>query len=60
MRVAWVEPFGPNSEPMECRVTRATAIAVAKAVAAKRGLEYISDEDALEDFKVIHWAWEEE
>lgn len=54
--VSWVEPFGPNNEAVHMRVTEATAIAKAKAVAAEMGHTYVSDETALEDFIAVHWA----
>lgn len=54
--VCWVEPFGPNNEAVHMRVTEATAIAKAKAVAAEHGHTYASDEDALGDFIAVHWA----
>jgi hypothetical protein len=49
--VEWIEPFGPNNEPVYCRVTRETAIAT-----QRRIHEYASDQDALDDFVTVHWA----
>jgi hypothetical protein len=56
--VEWVEPFGPNSEPVYCRVTKETAVATQKHSAndAKPGFIYESDERALEDFMTVQWA----
>ena len=56
--VEWVEPFGPNSEPVYCRVSIATAIATQKYTAqqAKAGFRYLSDNEALDDFMTVHWA----
>lgn len=36
--------------------TREGAIKIAKAVAKERGYIYKSDEEALQDFVVVHWA----
>jgi hypothetical protein len=49
--IEWIEPFGPNNEPVYCRVPPATAIASQRRVA-----EYPTDERALEDFMTVHWA----
>jgi hypothetical protein len=54
--VEWVEPFGPNSEPVYCRVTEATAIAHAKEVGKRAKYEYKDDQHALDDFITVHWA----
>lgn len=54
--VDWVEPFGPNDEPVFMRVDRKTAIAMQKKVTEDSGHTYASDEQALEDFKTVHWA----
>jgi hypothetical protein len=54
--IEWVEPFGPNNEPVYMRVSESTAIAAIKAVAAKRGHVYADDNDALEDFIAVNWA----
>jgi hypothetical protein len=56
MWIEWIEPFGPNNEPVYCRVPTSTAIAVAKYIAAKQGHMYESDQDALDDFIIVHWA----
>jgi hypothetical protein len=54
--VEWIEPFGPNNEPVYCRVEASTAIAVRKELAAKLNHVYVNDEDALLDFIAVHWA----
>lgn len=56
--VEWIEPFGPNNEPVFCRVLRETAIATQKVLTekAKPGFIYETDEQALDDFVVVHWA----
>ena len=56
--VEWVEPFGPNSEPVYCRVSKQTAIAAQRqsASTAKSGFIYETDIQALEDFMTVHWA----
>jgi len=54
--IEWCEPFGPNSEPVYCRVSEQTAIAAMKASAKKTGFEYKTDGDALLDFITIHYA----
>jgi hypothetical protein len=41
------------------RVREADAIAVAEKVALADGHFYPSDEEALEDFIAVHWAWRE-
>jgi hypothetical protein len=56
--IEWIEPFGPNSEPVFCRVPESTAVATQRHTA--QGLErpytYATDEDALVDFMAVHWA----
>jgi hypothetical protein len=57
--VEWIEPFGPNNEPVYMRVTIEVAIACAKHNArVLTGLEkpYKTDKDALLDFMSVHWA----
>jgi hypothetical protein len=54
--VEWIEPFGPKSEPVYCRVPESTAIASMQDRARRKGHEYATDEEALTDFMVIHWA----
>lgn len=58
--IRWIEPFGPNNEPVYCYVPRETAIAVQKDRESKRGNTYPNDEKALLDFIAIHWAYETE
>ncbi len=41
------------------RLSEEEAVAIAKRVAAACGYTHKNDEDALGDFLVIHWAWQE-
>ena len=52
----WVEPFGPNNEPVFMRVPYATAIARSKANASANGHTYDNDEQALDDFRAVNWT----
>lgn len=52
----WVEPFGPNSEPVYLRVTESTAIASAKSRWGSK-FPYPNDEQALSDFMIVHGAY---
>lgn len=56
-RVIWTEP---GDDACRTHVTRscsiAEAVATQKAVAARRGVYYVTDREALEDFLVVHWA----
>jgi hypothetical protein len=56
--VEWIEPFGPENQPVYCRVSESTAIATQKASAkiARPDFQYASDEMALDDFMTVHWA----
>lgn len=54
--VEWVEPFGPDNQPVYMRVAETTAIASAKHVASLRQHTYTDDKAALEDFLTVHWA----
>jgi hypothetical protein len=54
--VEWIEPFGPNCEPVYMRTLASTAILVQKQGAAKHGHIYENDMQALEDFIVVNWA----
>lgn len=54
--IEWVEPFGPNNEPVYCQIPRSTAILVQKKIAADKGKPYAHDEDAFQDFVTVHWA----
>lgn len=49
--VEWVEPFGPNSEPVYLSIPESTAVAKQKSL-----YYYNSDKEALYDFMVVHWA----
>ena len=54
--------MGENDESVTVTLTVAEAIArqrasVASSLLARPNLQYSSDEEALEDFIVIHWAW---
>jgi len=51
-----------DDEPVTVTLTVAEAIArqrasVASSLLARPNFQYSSDEEALEDFIVIHWAW---
>jgi hypothetical protein len=59
--IEWIEPFGPNGESVYCRVTPETAIAQMKYAATfsnagKAGFKYATDQEALDDFMIGHWA----
>jgi len=54
--------MGENDESVTVTLTVAEAIArqrasVASSLLARPNFQYSSDEEALEDFIVIHWAW---
>ena len=49
--IEWIEPFGPNNEPVYMRVTEQTAIAV-----MKKAHPELTDEQALDEFIVVNWA----
>ena len=49
--IEWIEPFGPNNEPVYMRVTPETAIAV-----MKKAHPELTDEQALDEFIVVNWA----
>src|SRR5271165_2706748 len=53
--IEWIEPFGPNDEPVYCRVPETTAIAVQR---SKHN--YNNDQQALDDFIAVHWAYVKE
>lgn len=57
MWVEWVEPFGPNNEPVYMRVEVTTAIAKQKAYVESLGKRYLDDKDALQDFITVNWAY---
>jgi hypothetical protein len=56
--IEWVEPIGPNSEPVYCRISEKTAVAVQRSAALQSPKKYIypTDDAAIEDFLVVHWA----
>lgn len=41
------------------RISETDAISQSKEYAASKGFSYINDQEALEDFIILHWAWEE-
>lgn len=49
--IEWVEPFGPNNEPVYMRVTPRTAVTHMKAA-----YPTLSDQDALIEFICVYWA----
>jgi hypothetical protein len=53
--VSWVEP-GENDEPLYWLTPREEAIASSKENALKRGMSYINDEEAYDDFITVHWG----
>ncbi len=56
--LTWVEPFGPNNEPVYMFVPESTAVSLEKKVAwESKGYRYKTDKDALEDFMAVNWAW---
>lgn len=56
--VKWVEPYGPNNEPVYMRVSESTAIAVARKRWGRPKVEgwIYTDGHALADFIAVHWA----
>lgn len=56
--IEWIEPFGPNSEPVFCRVSEETAITTQRHSALFSAKKYVykTDAEALEDFITVHWA----
>lgn len=56
--VAWVEPMSEAvPAPEYCCVAEETAIKYIKLAAAKNKHEYSSDEEALQDFMVVFYAY---
>jgi hypothetical protein len=55
--IEWVEPYGPNSEPVFLRVSEKTAIAVQKYKESQNGYTYKNDKQALDDFIICNWAY---
>jgi hypothetical protein len=53
--IEWIEPF-VDSEPVYLRVSPETAILSMKKSTASIGFTYKSDQDALDDFIIGHWA----
>lgn len=56
--IVYTEPT-PHGDVQEIRITEADAILRMKEYARQRGYLYESDQDALEDFLVVHWASQE-
>lgn len=54
--VEWIEPFGPDSEPVFMRVPHSTAVASARAAAHQAGRDDLTDEQLFDDFMIVHWA----
>ena len=52
--IDWIEPFGPENQPVYMRVPESTAVAVSKTIAASKGHTYANDQQALDDF--VTWA----
>lgn len=55
----WVVYDDPdvNGRNIRERISVESAIAQAKEVAGRDGFVYKSDQEALDDFLTIHWAW---
>ena len=49
--LTWIEPWGPNQEPIYCFAPATTCVAWAKKYHPER-----TDEGALDDFMVVNWA----
>ncbi len=49
--IEWIEPFGPDNEPVYMRVTPETAIDV-----IKKAHPELTDDQALDEFIVVNWA----
>lgn len=55
--IEWVEPFGPNDEPVYMCISESTAIATQKYIALQnKKFIYSDDAAALGDFMIVHWA----
>lgn len=54
--VEWEEPYDNTGHVLVLRIPEEAAIITARATAASRGYIYDSDEQALEDFLVVHWG----
>lgn len=55
--VEWIEPMNKKGDPVYCRVRPEVAIQCSKEAAEKTGHVYTNDQDAFEDFVVVHWAY---
>lgn len=53
--VAWIDPWGPKSEPMYCCAPKESVVAFMRKV-AESYKKSLSDAELLEDFLVVHWA----
>ena len=54
--IDWIEPFGPENQPVYMCVPESTATVVSKTIAASKGHTYANDQQALDDFVTVHWA----
>lgn len=54
--VEWREPYGEGPEPIMCRMSVEDAIAVSKRTIVAMGHPVPTDEHALAEFLVVHWA----
>lgn len=54
--IEWIEPFSDGNEPVICRM-RVEDVA---SVQRRREPRYVSDEQAIDDFVVTHWATRKE
>jgi hypothetical protein len=52
--INWIEPWGPNSEPIYIRAQVETVIAKMKANFPERNY---TDQQALDEFVVVNWAY---
>ena len=59
MKIKYIQPYPNSSEPEEVIVTREEAIRIQREHVARvrPDFTYKSDEQALEDYMTIHWAW---
>lgn len=58
--VEWVEPGEKDSLPVFCCMPADWAIVFQHHYAVVNGRSYPTDQDALQDFLVIHWATEQD
>jgi hypothetical protein len=56
--IEWVEPFGPDNEPVYLRVRPQVAIAVTRKLHREKrpGEPPLTDQEALDSFIAVHWA----